>query len=334
MLFPKLHPNPTSTIPRNAILAPWHDIHPNNTSTVATSQIQYITLGTAPNRKTIISWENIPYYSCGGTLTPFFSGQIKLFETSNIIEIHIKNKIVCSSWNGGNAILGLHNYNGTIYVPPVNATAHNYPTQWSMTNTAYKFQTNCAAVCAVPLPIEFKSFYGQQIDEINKLWWETADEKDIKEFKVERSLDAQNYSEVYSIASNNKPSLYTFNDNTFTKGYINYYKITAVEFNGKRTSTHAVPIFNTNDKVVIKAVYPNPTHEKLMVNITGRGAFTECMFTVYDQFGKTVLQKIKPVKFGENTIDINVETIESGIYILEIKSTDNQLINRQKFTKM
>lgn len=327
-------PNPTTSIPRNAILAPWHDIHPNNTATLSSSKIQYITLGTAPNRRTLISWEDIPYFSCGGTLTPFFSGQIKLFETSNIIEIHIKDKEVCSTFNGGYAVMGLHNYNGTIYVPPVNATAHNRPTQWTMSNSAYKFQTNCSAVCSVPLSIEFKNFYGQQIDEINKLWWETADEKDVKEFIVERSTDAQNFSPVYNIAAQGKPSAYTYNDNAYTKGYINYYRITAVEFDGKRTSTHPIPLFNTNDKALIKSVYPNPAHEKLLVEIHGRGAYTECAFTIYDQFGKTVLQQNKPIKFGDNTIDVNIGTIEQGIYILEIKSPDNQLINRQKFTKL
>lgn len=52
-----------TSIPRNAILGPWHDINPATSATVATSKIQYATFGVAPNRRVVISWEDIPYFS-------------------------------------------------------------------------------------------------------------------------------------------------------------------------------------------------------------------------------------------------------------------------------
>lgn len=76
---------------RNAVLAPWHDIHPGLGGT-----IQYTNTGTAPNRVFTVSWENVPMFSCG-TASPaiYHSSQVRLFETSNAIEIHVRNKGVC-----------------------------------------------------------------------------------------------------------------------------------------------------------------------------------------------------------------------------------------------
>ena len=67
-----------------------------------------------------------------------YRGQVKLFETTNNIEVHMLRKDLCTGWNSGRAILGLHNYNGTTAV-----TAYNYPTQWSANNEAWRFTCNC-----------------------------------------------------------------------------------------------------------------------------------------------------------------------------------------------
>src|SRR6185436_8049043 len=57
----------------------------------------------------------------------------------NAIEIYIRNKPLCSSWNGGAAIEGIQNANGTVaYVVP----GRNYPSQWTATNDAYRFTPN------------------------------------------------------------------------------------------------------------------------------------------------------------------------------------------------
>ncbi|PJC62880.1 MAG: hypothetical protein CO022_02145, partial [Flavobacteriales bacterium CG_4_9_14_0_2_um_filter_32_27] len=95
----------TTNAPRNAILFPWQDINPALGGT-----IRYQTLGAAPNRRFILTFNNVPYFDCPSLL---FTGQLKLFETTNNIEMHIASKSICTGWNGGDAILGLHNFNGT-----------------------------------------------------------------------------------------------------------------------------------------------------------------------------------------------------------------------------
>lgn len=106
----------------NAIMAPWQDTNPGYVTSGAS--ISYCTYGTAPNRVFVVSYCNVPQYSC---YTNLFTGQIKLYEGSNIIETHLENRPSCA-WNGDYAIHATHNITGT--VADVNA-GRNFPVVWT-----------------------------------------------------------------------------------------------------------------------------------------------------------------------------------------------------------
>jgi hypothetical protein len=92
-------PSPwTAVNPKRSILFPWQDLNP-----AMGGNITYAFYGTAPNRFFVVSFDNIPMNSCGKT----FKGQVKIFETSNIIETHIESKDTCLNWNQGRATHGL-----------------------------------------------------------------------------------------------------------------------------------------------------------------------------------------------------------------------------------
>ena len=124
--------------PLNSILCPWQDIYPgvNGNGT-----IQYATTGEAPNRVFIASFCGIPMFSCTDIC---YTSQIKLYEGTNIIETHIAQKVLCTTWNGGAAIHGLHNDNGTIanIVTGLEGIERNYPNQWTCENDGWSFTPN------------------------------------------------------------------------------------------------------------------------------------------------------------------------------------------------
>ncbi|MBK9283853.1 MAG: T9SS type A sorting domain-containing protein [Sphingobacteriaceae bacterium] len=319
-------PTPSSTTPRNAILGPWHDINPGTGGTM-----RMATLGAAPNRSFVVSFENIPMFSC---TTLSFTGQIKLMETTNAIQIHIGNKPLCSGWNSGQAIMGLHSYDGNTYIPPVNMVAHNAPTQWTMVNTAYSFTSSCPSqsICGVILPNEFKNLYGQQVDGINKLWWETNEDNNTKEYIVERSDDAIAFNQIH-IESSGKGEKYLYNDNTFKRGGVSYYRVTAVALNGKTSTTSIYAIYSTEDPVLVGRIYPNPSFDQIYIDVTGRGAISNCKFNMYDQLGRKVISMDYNIEFGKNTIEMDIQELNKGIYILEIIADEKTVISKQKFSR-
>ena len=126
--------------PLNAILCPWQDIYPG---VDGNGTIQYATTGEAPNRVFIASFCGIPMFSCTDIC---YSSQIKLYESTNVIETHIAQKVLCTTWNGGVAIHALHNADGTIahVVTGLDGVERNYPNQWTCENDGWRFTPNGA----------------------------------------------------------------------------------------------------------------------------------------------------------------------------------------------
>lgn len=94
-------------------------------------EIKYEIQGTAPYRKLVISWININLLACYS----YGTFHIILYETTNIIETHIKNKPNCYNNTFGLAIQGIHNQNGTqaVAVPGRNFT------EWTAQNSSHRW---------------------------------------------------------------------------------------------------------------------------------------------------------------------------------------------------
>ena len=129
-------PNP-GNIPENAILAPWHDIN-----TGVSGNIYYGSTGVAPNRMFTVTWCEIAMFSC---VTDYATSQVVMYEGSDRIEMFIKEKPLCATWNGGNAIQGLVDIGSTtadIVFDPVLAADRNFPLQWTATDEGWEFVPN------------------------------------------------------------------------------------------------------------------------------------------------------------------------------------------------
>jgi len=118
----------------NIIALAWTDLNPRG------AIISFETLGVAPNRRLIVDYDNIPFFSGGIPV----SGQIKLFEGSNRIEIHSTD----IQTQGRTTTQGIANQGGSSGFPVPGRDA----TSWSATNDAWSFTPasvyatdNCAA---------------------------------------------------------------------------------------------------------------------------------------------------------------------------------------------
>ncbi|WP_293871816.1 IPT/TIG domain-containing protein [Flavobacterium sp.] len=123
---------PNVSLFKNTIFGVYHDIDPSKGGQVGW---ELITLNTGC-RALVASWNNIPMYSssCNASL---YTGMIVLYENTNVIEVYIKEKNICSTWNNGNAIVGIQNAAGTAAVVAPNR--NGLSTDWSTTNEAWRF---------------------------------------------------------------------------------------------------------------------------------------------------------------------------------------------------
>lgn len=95
---------PSATAPNNVVALCWEDLLSN------AGVITHYTVGTAPNRVRVIRFNNAGFFGTSGNV----SGQIQLYETTNIIEIHIASQTA----TGQNSTSGIENATGTVGYAP------------------------------------------------------------------------------------------------------------------------------------------------------------------------------------------------------------------------
>jgi gliding motility-associated-like protein len=138
-------PNPTLPSPAlytNSIMGVYHDIDPSLGGT-----IKYQIIGTAPCRMFIVSYNAVPMFddvflvgSCWNITKA--THQIVLYETTNVIEVYVKDKEACTGWNSGLATIGIQNAAGTVaYVAPGKNNS-----VWNATNQAWRFTPNGTSI--------------------------------------------------------------------------------------------------------------------------------------------------------------------------------------------
>ncbi|WP_310556140.1 T9SS type B sorting domain-containing protein [Flavobacterium sp.] len=137
---------PSPSLVRNAIFGGFQDLinapgvfgcnTGQNCGTIST-----ILTGTAPFRKFVINYNQVNHFGCSGSNTKQSTFQIVLFESTNVVEINVKDKpLTClgnSSGNNGitNSLIGLNNADGTQGI----AAPNRNTSVWSATDESYRF---------------------------------------------------------------------------------------------------------------------------------------------------------------------------------------------------
>lgn len=314
-------PVPTTTdyVPQNAILAPWHDIDPGNGGTIT-----YATLGTSPNRRFVVSFNAVKQFElsspCQNTSYDY-TGQIKLYETTNNIEIHIQQMNSCASWNNGQAILGLHNGTGTMALVPAgyNANASSPYNVYSITNAAWRFTNNCTS-CNIVLPVDMVEFTATTLDdENNEITWRTANERSVKWFYLERSVDGVNFTEIARVAPLSPlGASYEHKDKLPDARSTYYYRVAtenmdgSIEYSGLRVVER-----NSNLVAAIRDVYPNPFVDDLNFDVESAGD-VDVTIEVYGMFGRVVYRQQCKLADGVNTVHIDDFDKQKGLYLVRL----------------
>ena len=117
---------PDTDQPNNLIAFDWNDVDPGDGGT-----IRYTTIGTAPNRIAIVDFDTVEHNDNGIDPTTV---QVKMFESSNRIEIHATS-IPSTAFSNERKTQGVENFDGTraVAVPGRNSTI------WSASNDYVAF---------------------------------------------------------------------------------------------------------------------------------------------------------------------------------------------------
>lgn len=127
---------PNQDLMHNTIFGAYHDMTNDSDVFGCTNdcgKISMYTTGTMPFRKTIINYYNMNHFGCESSKSTL---QIVLYETTNIIEIYIKNKpLTCEIGNEKRTLIGITNSDGSQGIAPQSRNTGI----WEAYNEAWRF---------------------------------------------------------------------------------------------------------------------------------------------------------------------------------------------------
>ncbi|OYQ43459.1 hypothetical protein CHX27_09905, partial [Flavobacterium aurantiibacter] len=149
--------NPTFPI-LNAIYGVYQDtnIASPPVTNPAVQNVNYYVQGTAPNRVFVANFNELPLYDCNATLG-LMTSQIVLYETTNIVDVIIKNRVGDCGWNGGNGIVGVQNATGT-------AASISYQTgDWNVSNQAVRLYPTSTVTTEDLVTVQWTDQFGTNL---------------------------------------------------------------------------------------------------------------------------------------------------------------------------
>lgn len=193
----------------------------------------------------------------------------------------------------------------------------------SLTGTVW-----CATASSGYLPVELTSFSGIIENNITKLNWSTASEKENDYFAVERSSDGIEFTEVLrrtGVGNSNKPVYYTADDLHPLDGN-SYYRLKQTDLNGSYYCSKVISVSGNDDNETkdpkIESVFPNPFVDHFVMNYNVLKQ-KKVNFHLFNNAGKEIYKEIKQSAPGNNTFIFNDKfKLVKGIYFVSIESDD------------
>ncbi|MEO5563811.1 MAG: T9SS type A sorting domain-containing protein [Chitinophagaceae bacterium] len=187
----------------------------------------------------------------------------------------------------------------------------------------------------VTLPVDLISFNamlnGSKVD----LKWETASEKNVSHFVVEKSVDGKEYSDagvVFAYGNSTAKVNYSFSDTKINAtNTVIYYRLRTVNIDEKNqySSIRVIRLEKENNKAVSILTYPNPATNELRVTVPANWQGKKISYEILSNNGRLTIRTESGS--SSQTETINVSKLTAGVYM--VKVTCNGETATQKIVK-
>ena len=172
-------------------------------------------------------------------------------------------------------------------------------------------------------PVYFLNVKASLINKDILVEWQTENELDIKEYKVEKSTDGIHFVEAASLLGTNAGN-YSWLDRQLAKG-VNYYRIKSVGLTGDVAYSKIVKVLILGDVPGV-TISPNPIEQDKLLNLyLCQLPFGAYQLTLFDLAGRKIFTKNWMHQINENKLAIKLpKSLLTGVYNL-ILVNDAQL---------
>ena len=110
--------------------------------------------------------------------------------------------------------------------------------------------------CAVVLPVELMTFYGETVQNTNRLHWKTASEYNNDYFTIEHSVDAENWRIIGSVngrGNTSETQHYAFDHTNVSEG-LNYYRLYQTDIDGTESNAKIISLNNSSSRELVRTI--------------------------------------------------------------------------------
>ena len=188
--------------------------------------------------------------------------------------------------------------------------------------------TTCSSI-GTALPVTWLYFNGTNIGKDNLLKWATASEQNSKEFRVERSLNGTNYSQIGVVAAaGNATTTSTYQHTDYRIDQLNspvmFYRLKQVDMDNNFKYSNIIRLNYNKAGTVPTIVYPNPTNSSVTITV-GDDKLIGTEAVLSDVNGR-ILQRIKITATSQF---INMDRLVNGIYFIRLTNNETLKVVKQ-----
>ncbi|MBK7762169.1 MAG: T9SS type A sorting domain-containing protein [Bacteroidetes bacterium] len=189
---------------------------------------------------------------------------------------------------------------------------------------------------ATPLPVNLASFTGEKASTCDNLQWTTSDEQNCDYFNLQHGIDGIHFTNIAKVntkAENGNSSStlnYEFNYSSPKAGH-NYYRLEQVDIDGKASILGNIIDLERDETGNSISVYPNPASDIIHAEVYCKGNY-QIHLSIIDVKGKVIRETKVAGQQGLNSLQMNLDQIEAGNYILKVSDKHGMNISR-KFLK-
>jgi hypothetical protein len=182
------------------------------------------------------------------------------------------------------------------------------------------------------LPVTFVSLNATPEASGNILvQWQTADESNVADYEVDRSIDGVHFTALATVAATNAGN-YAYTDNSAPLIDKIFYRVKAIDITGKTTLTPIVVVTRAQSQDAI-SVTPNPFTANVQLQVTSTKEQV-AIVRIYGGDGKLYQNYQLTVPQGTSVTTLNSTTsLASGVYAVFVNLTGTGEVFSKKIVK-
>lgn len=163
--------------------------------------------------------------------------------------------------------------------------------------------------------------------------WESLSEKNLNEYRIERSDDGINYqllTKTKAAAKENEGRKYQYLDNCCNSEETRYYKLSAIDNDGSLSYEKVVAVTYNSGKELVKFA-PNPASDEFVVSFGESALEATTTIQVINSLGNVV----KEENFITHSFfrKINISELPAGLYFIHVINPSSESIIKYKLIK-